>query len=350
MLHEGPQGLGDNVMPAFTDPVRIEDTDADGNLIGVRYEYPATDNHLLYDLQPLLENAGVDLVHNGHSHLWNRFVGDNGVTNYLETSNTGNSYGAYHELSGRTRPVPPEPWKAANYWSTGNPGGLVPQVPTENPHLAEDGTPLPFVQSNDHIVFTVLDTGAGEVISYVHDMREPDAAPVELDRFSLGRPDGSGDGIDLSVTVAGQGAPGELVWSVASTAPIDLGVAQLAGDRLAADGELHPVTVTDTRTAAPSWAVTAQVSDFAAPDAQFGAEHLGWTPQLRESGGGAVAGPVVNTGLSGGDGLSAPAVLGSAPAGHPVGTAELGADLQLRLPVDAQAGRYTGTLTMTAIG
>ncbi|WP_084469890.1 metallophosphoesterase family protein [Jiangella gansuensis] len=187
MLHEGPQGLGDNVMPAFTDPVRIEERSADGTLTGVRYEYPASENHLLQDLQPLLENAGVDLVQNGHSHLWNRFVGANGVTNYLETSNTGNSYGAFHELSGRTRPVPPAPWNPANYWALGNPGGLAPIVPTENPHRSADGTPLPFVQSNDHAVFTVLDTGAGEVVSYSYDLRTPDADPVVLDRFSVQR-------------------------------------------------------------------------------------------------------------------------------------------------------------------
>jgi hypothetical protein len=83
ILHEGPQGLGDNIMPVFANPARIEEKDASGEVIGVRYEYPLTDNGLLYDLQPLLENAGVDLVHNGHSHLWNRFLSDNGRTNWL---------------------------------------------------------------------------------------------------------------------------------------------------------------------------------------------------------------------------------------------------------------------------
>ncbi|MEX5631773.1 metallophosphoesterase family protein [Parafrankia sp. FMc2] len=187
ILHEGPQGLGDNIMPVFADPERIEERNDAGELVGVRYEYPLADNRLLYDLQPLLENAGVDLVQNGHSHLWNRFVSRNGRTNFLETSNTGNTYGAFHELSGRTRPVPPAPWDPRNYWAIGNPGGLAPIVPTVNPHRAADGTPLPFVQSNDHAVFSVFDTAAAQVVSYSFDLRTPDVAPVVLDRFRLGR-------------------------------------------------------------------------------------------------------------------------------------------------------------------
>lgn len=185
ILHEGPQGLGDNVMPQFADPQRIEERRPDGELVGVRYEYPATENELLYDLQPLLEGAGVDLVQNGHSHLWNRFASDNGVTNWIETSNTGNSYGAYHALSGRSRPLPPAPWDPSNYWAQGNPGGLAPIVPTENPFLAADGTPQPFVQSNHHAVFTVLDTGTGEVTSYAANVTEGEQ-PVLLDRFTIG--------------------------------------------------------------------------------------------------------------------------------------------------------------------
>lgn len=185
ILHEGPQGLGDNVMPQFADPQRIEERDASGALIGVRYEYPATENELLYDLQPLLEDAEVDLVQNGHSHLWNRFVSDNGVTNWIETSNTGNSYGAYHPLSGRSRPVPPAPWVTENYWAQGNPGGLEPIVPTENPFLAADGTPQPFVQSNNHAVFTVFDTATGEVTSYAANVTAGEA-PALIDRFAIG--------------------------------------------------------------------------------------------------------------------------------------------------------------------
>ncbi len=187
ILHEGPQGLGDNVMPHFADPVRIEETDAEGGVIGVRYEYPAEDNVLLRDLTGLLEGAGTDMVYNGHSHLWNRFVSESG-THYLESSNTGNSYGAFHPLSGRSRPVPPAPWNASDYLAQGNPGGLEPVLPTTQPLTNAEGVPTPFVQSNDHAVFTVLDTATNEVISYAYDVRTPETAPIELDRFEIGRP------------------------------------------------------------------------------------------------------------------------------------------------------------------
>ncbi|MFG6444155.1 metallophosphoesterase family protein [Microbacterium sp. P06] len=186
MLHEGPQGLGDNIMPHFSDPERIEEKDAEGNVIGVRYEYKPEDNMLLKDLTPLLEEAGVDLVQNGHSHLWNRFKSENGV-NYLETSNTGNTYGAFHELSGKTRPLPPEPWNASNYMSIGNPGGLEPIVPNVKPFTTADGVPEPYVQSNDLAVFAMLDTAENKVVSYAYDVKTPGVEPWIIDEFSLGR-------------------------------------------------------------------------------------------------------------------------------------------------------------------
>ncbi|WP_345799995.1 hypothetical protein AAIB33_10960 [Microbacterium sp. AZCO] len=186
MLHEGPHGLGNNILPPFADPVRIEERDAAGAVVGVRYEYPRADDILLRDLVPLLEASGVDLVHSGHSHLWNRFRSENGV-NYLETSNTGNTHGAAHELSGRSRRVPPEPWDASNYLAQGDPGGLTPILPSVWPFTSPDGIPEPFVQSNDLVVFTVLDTGVGEVVSYAFDVRTPHVSPWIFDRFPLGR-------------------------------------------------------------------------------------------------------------------------------------------------------------------
>jgi hypothetical protein len=184
MLHEGPHGLGDNAMPHFADPQRIEERDAGGALVGVRYEYPAEENVLLRDVQPLLEEAGVDLVYNGHSHLWNRFLSDRGV-NYLEASNTGNSYGAFHPLSGRFRPGPPAPWDAANHLAQGNPGGLGPLVPTIAPLHHASGSSLPFVADNRYVVFQALDTGTGLVSTWYVDMGTVGAGPVKFDQFEL---------------------------------------------------------------------------------------------------------------------------------------------------------------------
>ncbi|WP_200845874.1 metallophosphoesterase family protein [Mycolicibacterium vanbaalenii] len=184
MMHEGPHGLGDNAMPPFAHPQRIEEPADGAALGGVRYEYPAAENVMVRDLEPVFEQAGVDLVFNGHSHLWNRFVSPDGV-NYLEASNTGNSYGAFHPLSGESRPVPPAPWDPENYLAQGSPGGLDPVVPTISPLRDADGRPLPYIADNDVVVFQAFDTGTGIVTSWYVDMRDPQATAVKFDEFSL---------------------------------------------------------------------------------------------------------------------------------------------------------------------
>lgn len=184
MFHHPVHTLGDNVSPPFTDPVRIEERDPDGTLTRIRYEYPKAEDHLVRDLEPLFADAGVDLVFNGHSHIWNRFEGPTGV-DYLETSNVGNNYGAFTEESGRRRPVPPPPWDASNYTAVGDPNGLEPIVPTVAPLTGADGAPLPYVTSNDVSVFSILDTGTQEVTSYAYDLRTPDQPARVIDRFSL---------------------------------------------------------------------------------------------------------------------------------------------------------------------
>lgn len=183
MLHESPQNLGENVMPPFAHPRRLEERDEQGELVGVRYEYPAAQNILLRDVLPMVESAGADLVYNGHNHLWNRFVSPNGV-NYLEASNTGNSYGAFLPISGESRPVPPAPWNAENYLAQGNQGGLDPVVPNIAP-LRADGQPLPFVGENNFVVFQALHTGTGMITSWYVDMANTEAGAVKFDEFRL---------------------------------------------------------------------------------------------------------------------------------------------------------------------
>ncbi|WP_348727497.1 hypothetical protein [uncultured Mycolicibacterium sp.] len=187
MMHEGPQGLGENMSPPFAHPQRIDERGDTGELVGVRYEYPAERDILVRDVMPVLEAAGVNLVHNGHSHLWNRFVSAEGV-NYLEASNTGNSYGAFLPVAGNTRPIPPSPWDAANYAAQGNPGGLEPVVPTLAPLRDPDGRPLPYVADNDFVVFQALHTGTGVVTSWYVDLTDSRSGAVRFDEFSLGPP------------------------------------------------------------------------------------------------------------------------------------------------------------------
>ncbi|WP_068402162.1 metallophosphoesterase [Kribbia dieselivorans] len=184
-LHEGPHGLGDNMTPPFAHPQRVEETDAQGTVIGVRYEYSQERNFLANDLAPLLEAEGVQLVYNGHSHLWNRFTAANGVTHYLEASNTGNTYNAFTKLSGLSRHVPSAPWNRDSYPAQENPGGLLPIVPNNHPMTNAQGTPLPYVASNFHVVFQMFDSYTGELTSWIHPVNAPDQAPVVLDVFTL---------------------------------------------------------------------------------------------------------------------------------------------------------------------
>lgn len=184
MLHEGPHSLGENALPPFAHPQRIEEFDDQGELVGIRYDYPSAENILLRDVVPLLEHAGVDLVLNGHSHLWNRFVSAGGV-NYLEASNTGNSYGAFLSVSGRSRPIPSSPWDACHYAAQGNPGELEPVVPNIAASHNVDGEPLPFVADNNSVVFQALHTGTGTVTSWYVDMADSAAGPVKFDEFRL---------------------------------------------------------------------------------------------------------------------------------------------------------------------
>ncbi|WP_207914319.1 choice-of-anchor M domain-containing protein [Micromonospora sp. KC213] len=126
------------------------------------------------------------------------------------------------------------------------------------------------------------------------------------------------------------------------------------GDRWESNGELRPVTVTDTRAGQPGWSASGQIpADFTGPGgATFSAGYLGWSPRVltQGSGQGVVAGPEVAPYVVGtGGGLGASAVLGSASAGAGRGTAQLGAGLRLSLPTETAAGTYTATLTLTAI-
>ena len=180
MFHHPPHTLGDNIVPAYTDPVQIIDRDQNGNIKMVRYEYPKENDYIIRDVIPLLEKADVQLVFYGHSHLWNRFVSPSGM-HFLETSNVGNSYPA--AMGERRRFVPPG--YQEEYVAIGDPNGLEPVMPTIAPVLGEDGQPMPYIASNDLTVFSVFDTGAGVVSSYYFDTGKPESEVVKFDEFQL---------------------------------------------------------------------------------------------------------------------------------------------------------------------
>lgn len=181
MFHHPPHTLGDNIVPAYTDPVQIIERDgAESAIKAVRYEYPKNVDYIIRDVVPLLEAADVQLVFYGHSHLWNRFVSPSGM-HFLETSNVGNSYGA--AWGDRKREVPIG--YQEDYVKLGDPNGLEPVMPSIAPLLGEDGQPLPYIASNDITVFSIFDTGIGTVSSYRFDTRKPDSKVVKFDEFKL---------------------------------------------------------------------------------------------------------------------------------------------------------------------
>lgn len=180
MFHHPPHTLGDNIVPAYTDPVQIIERDHKGKITAVRYEYPKDTDYINRDLVPLLEAAEVQLVLYGHSHLWNRFISPSGM-HFLETSNVGNSYGAAWGSNKREILTVSQ----EDYIAVGDPYGLEPVVPTIAPLLREDNQPIPYIASNDITVFSIFNTGTGIVTSYYFDMRKPDSDVVKFDEFKL---------------------------------------------------------------------------------------------------------------------------------------------------------------------
>jgi hypothetical protein len=153
---------------------------------------------------------------------------------------------------------------------------------------------------------------------------------------------------DLSATVPGTPVVEEFSVSYANSA-ISLTAGTATGTYFPFSGALNPITLKDTRTAAPAWALSGQAGDFTGLTGS--ARYLGWTPQVLTAGAGAVVGPAVGNALESpaGPGLAASSGLASAPPGHPTGTAGLGANLSLRLPSATPGGSYSSVLTLTAI-
>ena len=178
MFHHQAHGLGLNVVPSFTDPVKKEIKDVNGQLKQILYEYPIENDYLLRDLEPLMERAGIDLVFNGHSHVWNRFQTKQGM-NYLESSNVGNCYGAYYDGEERTEVVPSDmsQFDQKDYVLTGDPGGLKPIPP-----LFMDKS-VPYIADNEVTVFSILNTQTGIVSSYAYDITKPEDGAKKVDYF-----------------------------------------------------------------------------------------------------------------------------------------------------------------------
>lgn len=180
MFHHPVHSLGDNIVPAYTDPVQTIDREPNGTIAAVRYEYPLAADYLIRDVIPLLEAAKVQLVFYGHSHIWNRFTSPSGM-HFLEASNVGNTYGAFTGEKQRAIPI----GYSENYIAVGDPNGLQPVMPNLSPLLDSAQQPQPYVASNDITAFSILDTGTGTVSSYHFDTRQPDLPVIKFDEFLL---------------------------------------------------------------------------------------------------------------------------------------------------------------------
>ena len=200
-------------------------------------------------------------------------------------------------------------------------------------------------------------TGLGSFFYTSGGAADPKKPPVALtvSYSDVGNGSGGGNGgggpnpddeQQIVVTVPDVVTPGEFLWSIDGDQAVDLGQTANEGTHLQATGAIDPISVTDTRANGPEWSVSGQVSDFTGG---VSGSYLGWTPNVLSAGAGAVAGAVVASGIDGGDGLSVASLLAAAQAGHAGGTASVGADLDLRLPVDTTPGSYTATLTITAL-
>lgn len=159
------------------------------------------------------------------------------------------------------------------------------------------------------------------------------------------------DGIEIEATVP-EAADGYLSLTIADHGgSVNLGEAMNAGDRLVMAGELPAITVTDSRTdeqaGGTGWAVSGQSSALTGAGGAIGADHLGWSPSVSTEREGVVAGDAVDTILGGGAGLAAPQRLIEATDEGRSGSTAASAGLLLEVPVDTEAGTYTGAVTVS---
>ncbi|MEM9772590.1 MAG: metallophosphoesterase [Cyanobacteria bacterium P01_D01_bin.73] len=184
MFHHPPHSLGRNIVPPYVNPLQQIQRDADGSIVSIRYQYERSKDFLMTNVVPLLEKAGVHLAYYGHCHIWNRFEQETegGTLHFLESSHAGSPHGV--AWGDRSRSIPDDLKDDPNYIAVGNPNGLPPITPTIAPLLnPETQEPLPYIAHDGVGVFSVLDTGTGEVSSYRF---ESGRSPIKFDIFKIG--------------------------------------------------------------------------------------------------------------------------------------------------------------------
>jgi hypothetical protein len=300
------------------------------------------------DFPTAFSNLGVDLVLQGHDHVYSRsyllkngqkanpdeqaganevFQGPGGVVYVTGNSASGSKYYAL------TAPVDGEFGPDPTDQSTGRKRHYANSVESQENKRS-------YVKvSVQHDKLVVEDIRS--------EVSANGAVGSTIDKVAI-RPY-YGDGQEVGVDVP-DAAPGEFGWEInGHNGLVDLGEAAEGSGFFTADGDINPLTVTDTRSSGATWAISGQVSDFADGDKSFSSKYLGWQPHVLAEGAGASAGDPVESGFNTGNGLSESRTLAAATTGHPQGSAQLGADLALKFPTSVDKGSYRATLTITAI-
>ncbi|GAB3600308.1 purple acid phosphatase family protein [Microbacterium tumbae] len=304
------------------------------------------------DFPETFSELGVDLVLQGHDHVYTRsyelnsgqkanpeeqpgaeevFTGPGGVIYVTANSASGSKY--YNITTPNPNSpssgsgVGPDPLNPSNYW-----GNSVQSQEKTRSYIKVQ------VQKDQLVVQDVRSqTGP-----------KSEAVGTIVDEVTIHQD--HGDGQEIQVDVA-EAPPGEFGWTIdGHNGLVDLGTAEeVEGSYLEATGEINPITVSDTRRSLAPWSLTASVGDFQDGDKTFSGKYLGWTPKLVEAGAGAVAGAAVSSGITSGEGLAVSRALGGAAQGHERGDSTLGAALDLKLPTGIDPGSYRTTLTITAL-
>ncbi|MCC2313427.1 esterase [Cellulomonas sp. zg-B12] len=249
-------------------------------------------------------------------------------------------------------------------WMGAFSGGLFFNTPQFDPAAVNAETRLARVYTGDKTDFTYQATmdllNLLETNGIHHEFAGVTQGPHGFDVWSknlvdllprLFRDPQTTQGVELRAVVP-EGEDGVLALSVADDGSgVTLDGPQNTGTALRFRGQLPTVTVTDSRSVTQAgvtgWAVTGQAYSFDSGSRLLDAKHLGWTPRIETPRAGLVAGDARATALDGGEGLVVPGRLASATPEGRVGSATIGADLVLDVPVDTRPGEYTGTLSLS---
>jgi hypothetical protein len=320
------------------------------------------------DFPATFSKLGVDLVLQGHDHVYTRsyeikngvkanpdekpgdadvFTGPGGVIYLTANSASGSKYYdiTQPDSSGTSGPGNgADPLKPEDYWynSVQNQEHVRSYVKVQ---VRSDKLVLQNIRSGTCAApnaaveggVTCTNTDSGQPVGSI------------VDKVTVHPYTADGQQIQVNVPTA---APGEFGWTIDGyNGLVDLGTAEdHNGDYFSASGRINPIAVTDSRRSLSPWSLSAGVSDFKDAGKSFSGSYLGWTPQIRVAGAGAKAGAPVASGYDdGGSGLSVSRGLASAGQGHARGSAKVGADLDLKIPGTVDKGSYRGTLTITAL-